>query len=803
MSKLYLLQYNNYYNRTVKVEGNSAYDYLEFTRLTLDCNFNPNDGIDTEHVINTGYLGDNHGLDYALVTSSTSGEIYSRWFIVESKRERGGQFTLVLHRDLVADFKPQLSYLPCFVERAMLDISNRLIFNSEGMNFNQIKKKEILLKDETKSGWYVGYISDKLADTPQIVLPTTTGANYPTPPISYDDIEEYVGAFDAFPSNISITVSGNIAGASSTRKLAVNTKGTLLSANDITRTEYSKYLFQKAHTALQDGTALASKLLAQQTAVENAVSAEINTNQVSQETINTLKDMSGNIYYDLAANKIFSVTLTKDSIVKDWSKDVINGNLYEIVSNAAVEACDMKLGGSGSSNVLVNVSSPITSYSLILTDLTETQGATITIASTVNTLEDAPYKMFAIPAQRVRVIMNDGVVFSNKPELSKALAAILPTKLGENLYDIQYLPYCPFRGLVSLDGDISIQDSINNVRDVSISLLTTNQGANVVSYMLWCKTSNFSFNIMEGIDIPSDAISFKVEHETSFCRLVSPNYNGSFEFKPTSNYGVEYFEVSCSYKPFQPYIHVNPHFTQSGLYGGDYDDQRGLVCGGDFSLPIATDRWISYQIQNASYKDAFDRQVENMEVTYGIGRAQMKTAGQLGVATAGISGGTTGAMVGSIGGPWGAIAGGAAGAIGGALGSAWGLKQDLMYSDALHAEAMSYAQDQFNYNLQNIRALPYSLGRVGAFTIDNKIFPFLEFYTATDEEKAALREKIKYRGMTVGAIGVLGDYIKDTVTFIQASIIKFENVVNDIGMDFDDYHLASVLASEIHKGVYI
>ena len=801
MSKLYLLRYNNYYNRTVKVEGNSAYDYLEYRQLgPIECNFNPNDGIDTEHIFNTSSLGDVPLIDYVLVEEGA--EIVSRWFVIEATRLRGKQFRMALHRDLVADFKPKLPYVPCFVERAMLDIANPLILNSEGMSFNQIKKKEILLKDETKSGWYVGYVSNKLADVVEVALPSSTGANYPTPPIAYDDIGELAGRFDAFPNNITITVSANIAGTAKQRDLSVNTKGTLLSANDVNRQKYSKYLFQKEHSAVSDGSALASKILGQQTSVENAVSAVINTRQESQDTINTLLDMSGNVYYDLASNKIFSISLTKEG-VRDWGQEITNGNLYEIVSNAAIEACDMKIGGSGANNVNIFVSSPITSYQLIIRDLTGTAGATLTIASTVNTLDDAPYKMFAIPAQRVRVHMNEGVTFSNDPQLSKNLASILPTKLGANLYDIQYLPYCPFRGAVTADGDITINDDINNVRDISISFLTTNQGLDILSYMLWCKTSNFSFNIMEKVSIPAEAISFKVEHETSFCRLVSPNYNGSFEFKPTSNYGVDYFEVSCSYKPFQPYIHINPHFSQEGLYGGDFNDQRGLVCGGDFSLPIATDNWINYQIQNASYKDAFQRQIENMETTYSINRAQMKTAGQLGVATAGISGGASGAMLGSIGGPWGAVAGGAVGGAMGALGSAWGLSKDLEYADALQKEALSYTEDQFNYSLQNIRALPYSLGRVGAFTIDNKIFPFLEFYTATEQEKKALEEKIKYRGMTVGVIAPLGEFIQDERTFIQGSVIKFENVVNDVGMSFDEYHMAAALANEIHKGVYI
>ena len=39
----------------------------------------------------------------------------------------------------------------------------RLQFNAEGMKFNEIKKSETLLKDETKSAWLVGYLKKNLS----------------------------------------------------------------------------------------------------------------------------------------------------------------------------------------------------------------------------------------------------------------------------------------------------------------------------------------------------------------------------------------------------------------------------------------------------------------------------------------------------------------------------------------------------------------------------------------------------------------------------------------------------------------
>ena len=50
--------------------------------------------------------------------------------------------------------------------------------------------------------------------------------------------------------------------------------------------------------------------------------------------------------------------------------------------------------------------------------------------------------------------------------------------------------------------------------------------------------------------------------------------------------------------------------------------------------------------------------------------------------------------------------------------------------------------------------------------------------------------------MTIGAIGTIADYQKDTPTFIQGSVIRLESLG-------EDYHLITAIANEIHEGVYI
>ena len=154
MSTIYLLKYNNYYNRIVKKEDTlGAY-------LTQDClldtfenvNFVPADGVDTTLVVK--HEGPNP--DYLIVADGN--DIESRWFVVESDIIRGGQYRLTLHRDVIVDSYDLVVNAPCFIEKATLSNNDPFIFNGENMTFNQIKQAETPLKDETGCAWVVGYI---------------------------------------------------------------------------------------------------------------------------------------------------------------------------------------------------------------------------------------------------------------------------------------------------------------------------------------------------------------------------------------------------------------------------------------------------------------------------------------------------------------------------------------------------------------------------------------------------------------------------------------------------------------------
>lgn len=281
--------------------------------------------------------------------------------------------------------------------------------------------------------------------------------------------------------------------------------------------------------------------------------------------------------------------------------------------------------------------------------------------------------------------------------------------------------------------------------------------------------------------------SMKIDSQTDLYRLVSPNYQGSFDFNVAKNGGaVNGFIADCTYKPYTPYIKVAPNFAW--LYGTNYGDARGLICGGDFSIGFYTDRWQEYQLQNKNYQNIFNREIQNLDINQGIQRINSYTTGALNIGRDAIAGAVAGGI--GTGSPWGAVAGAAISGIGSAVG--YGVDNNLMEKGL--QEQRQFAVDKFNMQLENIQALPYTLTKVGTFNINSKIWPFLEYYTCTEVEKEALKMKIQYEGMTVGVVDILGNYISGG--YVQADLIRNESII-------DDSHLLDDIYIELTKGVYM
>ena len=256
-----------------------------------------------------------------------------------------------------------------------------------------------------------------------------------------------------------------------------------------------------------------------------------------------------------------------------------------------------------------------------------------------------------------------------------------------------------------------------------------------------------TFSLSLPLKTPVSVQNPKIENICDIYRLVSPNFNGQFEFTAAKNGGLSVINVDATYIPFNPFIRIAPAF--GGLYGEEFKDARGLICGGDFSLPIITSAWVSYQQNNKQYQNIFDRQIKNIEFTQEQQRIQERWNAATGV----ISGGMQGAQMGAAAGPWGAVAGSAIGAGASLVGA--GL--DQYYNELARREAIGYSKDVHRLNLQSIEAQPDSLARTTAFNAINKVFPILEYFTCTDEEKNAVAKSIIENSMRAGFVTTISE----------------------------------------------
>lgn len=299
-------------------------------------------------------------------------------------------------------------------------------------------------------------------------------------------------------------------------------------------------------------------------------------------------------------------------------------------------------------------------------------------------------------------------------------------------------------------------------------------------------------------DIQYSPIDLKIANETDFMRLTSPNFNGMFEFKKTKLAdGLHYVNIDCTYKPYNPYIKLNPDF--SFMYGDDFNDSTGLICSGDFSISVLNDAWINYQLNNKNYQAIFNRQIQNLDINNQIALEQMQLHNIAGVVGGTIGGGVSGAITGAKAGPWGAVAGAALGTIGGAALSGIGASLNRSWLNRQQSETRSYTTDMYNYQLGNIKALPQSISKSDPLTYNNKIWPILEQFSCTETEKEVLFNKIAYNGMNIMAIGRLGDYSISSEldrVFVKGQLIRLDTVK-------DDFHVIEALYEEINKGFYV
>lgn len=786
LQNIYLLQYNNYFNRIVKKEP-TVTDYTSKAVYTLTrTSFNPNDGVNTSHVMNTEV-----DCDYAVVTDLTGTEIASRWFVVESKRERNGQVTLTLRRDLVVDYYEDIIDSPCYIEKATLQPNDPFIFNKEGGGYNEIKTKETLLKDAGRCKWLVAFISKKRTGSNEArTFNAKTKANpeYNVAGINnweyykYVDKSTYSNIDAVYITNIlsSINASGPPHG-----RYTYLTKINEVSCFSVSR-EYSK---APTYTQLRYGLTYQPSTTEVELAFDRNNQFQQALNNISFDSTvnqNNIQNLDGKYIKDTTNNKIYKIKVEFE-VSQAFDESIPkNSAFFNSLKSLWTSFTDVTYFDNGDDPFSAQYLG--TRFKITLTE-TDAITVTYTLPETTNDygLNDQPFDIICTPYEPESLDGSEPGFSNGISSYTFALDAALPlfSAIAQDAlcYDLQLLPYTITGDAVTLRNTVNYQIKFESTAHVDL----VDAGGKKLP-IWWPSVSSFRNIIQLANDDRVYITEPKIQNECDKYRFVAPNYGSAFDFNAAMNGGLFSVEINCTYLPYQSYIHVNPTF--GGLYGKDFDDQRGLVCGGNYSLSATTDAWRNYVTQNKNYNEIFDREIQNMEVNRKYQRQQEIANVITGTLGGTSSGAIAGGMVSAS--PISAIAGGILGA-GASL--AGGLT-DLNISQKLYDEAKSFKQDMRNFNLGNIQALPQSLSRTSAYNVDNKYFPFIEYYTCTDEEKQALRDQIKYTGMTVMRTGKIRDYLQSDYSYVQGKMIRMESIKND-------NHLLVSIAEEIMKGVYI
>lgn len=880
---IYLLSYNNYYNRQVK-KLDTIQDYVDggyVINVVNDVNFEMADGIASKLIVNYQYVTKEP--DYVLIaekpTTTNPNPKFTRWFIIDSDLTRGSQYEFAVKRDICVDYNDLLLNSTYFIERGYVPDSNDLVFNNEHQAFSQIKQGQTPLYDETGVPWIVGYMARNAAgstssveistraytgDYADIVVnditqwdyyqycninpnhTTAIGDDVQVPYIallklpvqttdgwgnkSYQmvylnlDCQNKMATNSQIPSNQTLYPGvTNPSIGYATRDITQSSYNSYIASYgwyNETTVGYTSYLTPLYNSVIQqclnqmsnNGLAYAQMMQA----FKALYNPDNETVRYIEGTLanKTIKDLAtGKVYRIALDDRVISMTPTESRIstnspmLRTRIKFLLNLNAS---NNWGTTSHSETTGTDPEYQIDINLYMRV--VNILLTEVGnvstwlpgDDDGATVHRQHT----SDASFDMFAIPYGNLTVKYGNDTYDCTK-ELALSMACAFSEKLGSKLYDLQIVPYCPVRQYIKDNGtsydfditgeDLSANSGVKKVRKIIFTSAGSSEGGNdiPVGFVFYCSISTQDRIPLQDKNKQAYTIevsNYKESYNVDMYRLSSPNFASSFEFSPAQNGGVPKFLTSFTYKPFTPYIRIWPEWGRMNGSNANNQDGRGLILQGDFSVPAMLNQWQEYEIQNKNYLNSFNREIVSMKVQQGVEyeEALWKAGfGQLGGAVAGgVAGGT-------VGGPWGAVAGAGVGLIASGLAA----ERDIKNIRKLHNDALDKAKTLFNYNLDNIKALPNTIRNIGCLTNDNLLVPVIEYYTASEEEKEAFRLKMQYYGMSVNKVGKIYDYVNPTgETFIQATLLRLLPANNETEAD---NHLAEELSDEVQKGLYI
>lgn len=771
---IYFFNYNNYFLRKVKIKN----DLSGSIHRSLNVNFNENDGVNASVVI--GANGNPYAVkslpDYAIVTESN--EIVSRWFVLECIKNRKNQYTCKLRRDLLADFNDKILKSVSYIEKGYTrEFSLNCI--PEEVRFNQIKKGEYLLKNNIGVPWIVCYLPRYDGSGQRLSFSGTAeavmSADYSKslyPYLAYIGKKYFHGEINA----ISIIYKENYEdGGSKFKEMILSSAGAryipLEGPPSSSYPYFEIYLPNSSYELL------------------NFVEAEEAWNKIY-----SLYNENPSLYIDKAISKEKAIELKRQE-----------GKILEVTESGALEKVNVSTknvnysgtimsdsdGGKKIAHVLNDISSrfpypglgaayKITiktwgggEIELSVTDIQRSTSVEYNINYGTNDdpfTTDAPYEIVAFPYGEAYVTTNNKIKTNKNISLAVAQALMKgnattdsngDTTISNKAYDAQILPYIQYDDIT--DNSLYVPSN-----DLVIEIKEDND---LVGWGVKLTRSSFS-KIIQNRNIPIRP-DVKKSVVLDKYRLVSPNGVGEYEFSFAKNGGNEGFEADITLSPINPYIKINPIF--GGLYGKDFNDFRGLICAGDFSIPYVTNSWIDYQLQNKNFAANFKNQLRSNDVSYKAAVAQRVSATVTSLAQ--------GAMAGSVG-----IDDLASGGI--ALGGA--IISEII-SGATYKTQRDISIQNFTAAMESVQALPETLGKTTPFNNNNKYFPYIEYYSCSERAELLFDNQLKYGGQTLKIIGKIEDYYNAGKSYIKAYVIDSEIE--------EDSHVLEAINAELAQGV--
>ena len=805
--------FTSYFDRKVR-RLESFGDYVSDREYwaSLLVHFQPNDGINASVVFllstdEVEAISETGTPNYVIVCGMTN-EVQSRWYVTECVFIRECQYELKLRRDVVADYMESVLLAPCYMDRGPLRETSPFIFNREDISLNQIKVKELLIKDESESAWIIGYVSSDTTDTSTVVADTAQSltSEYPTiaqalPGIAWTDDADLSkgGTFEGCNADVDYIVSNHIYKA--TTGLSTDFKYFYLHGREQNFTAEEIFGWDQGYGsnaaiknsvedfsavwtyALGNASTWGIKVNLQRNGLDSAFATKNSVGTLAQ--YQAVLAANGQVFYDSVNQKYYrlSVTETSSRTLRDnLPQDELPDLRTRLLAIAREVAGTLNNGSYNESGYFAAIAT-LSTLTVAATEVYVDGQIKTTMSATRRHLIDAPYDMFCLKFNEQNLALAQRIVSA-------------PPAAGtvKKIYDLQILPYCPRRDVIPTVDLANLTDTV----DYQTIYLTQDGTDTAIDVLYWCirSSASFVFDVpllgsewgpLRGVGLrtANAAMNLKLSDECELFRLSAPNYSASFDFSLARNGGsVSGFRVDFTYRPVMPYIHVAPIFN--GLYGTFNNDARGLICGGDFSVDMISDPWTEYMSNNKNYENIFNTSIKRMDAIREYDRGALALSGTLTTAAAAVAGAAKGGVAGAI--------------VGAGVGLTRSIGQAVVSEGKFQAERKA-AIETFNYELGNVKAAPNTLTKVSAYNVNNKYFPLVELYTCTPGEEEALTYYFTLYNFKIGAMATIGEVLDAGRTkeweYVKGRISLFE------GGGSEDSHFLEEVYAEIDRGVFI